>query len=61
MQGEVTPYKGGGMIGSFGFVLEGNIEPGDYEKLKSVVGDKAHENCSSRRVFRGGPLLPDVT
>jgi hypothetical protein len=39
MKGEVTPAKGGGMIGSFGFVLEGNIEPGDYDKLRSVLGE----------------------
>jgi len=39
MEGKVTPYKGGGTIGSFGFVLEGNIEPGDYDKLRNVYGD----------------------
>jgi hypothetical protein len=39
MEGKVTPYKGGGTIGSFGFVLEGNIEPGDHDKLRSVYGD----------------------
>ena len=39
MDGKVTPYKGGGTIGSFGFVLEGVIQPGDYDKLRKVYGD----------------------
>jgi hypothetical protein len=34
MRAEVT-----GVSGSFGFILEGKIEPGDYEKLKSAYVD----------------------
>ncbi len=39
MEGKVTPYKGGRTIVSYGFVLEGKIEPGDYDKLRTVYGD----------------------
>jgi hypothetical protein len=50
MKGSVTPSEGGGTLGSFGFVLEGKIEAGDYDKLRSVIGE-----ISVNQFFLGSP------